>query len=116
MDQTKEYYKVLGVEKDASKEEIKKAFLKLAKKYHPDVNRTDTNAKDKFIEIKKAYDVLIDPTKRKIYDQAGFNPQNIDMSDIFGKYDYRGIQKFLRELYSKRTEIYNRPPPEGMYT
>src|SRR5512137_126020 len=75
---TKNYYEVLGVKKSASTEEIRKAFRKLARKYHPDVNPGDKKAEEKFKEISEANDVLSDPKKRKIYDQLGFYSDNID--------------------------------------
>src|SRR5215467_14424597 len=76
--QQKDYYGALGVEKTASPEEIRKAFRKLARKYHPDVNPNDKKAEEKFKEISEANDVLSDPKKRKIYDQLGFYSDNID--------------------------------------
>src|SRR5258707_6537142 len=76
--QQKDYYGSLGVKKTASSEEIRKAFRKLARKYHPDVNPNDKKAEEKFKEISEANDVLSDPKKRKIYDQLGFYSDNID--------------------------------------
>lgn len=76
--QQKDYYGVLGVKKNASAEEIRKAFRKLARKYHPDVNPNDKKAEEKFKELSEAHDVLSDPKKRKIYDQLGFYSDNID--------------------------------------
>ena len=73
----KDYYGALGVKKTASAEEIRKAFRKLARKYHPDVN-PDKSAEEKFKTISEANDVLSDPKKRKIYDQLGFYSDNID--------------------------------------
>jgi molecular chaperone DnaJ len=74
----KDYYEILGVKKNASSEDIRKAFRKLARKYHPDVNPGDRAAEEKFKAISEANDVLSDPKKRKIYDQLGFYSDNID--------------------------------------
>lgn len=77
-DKSKDYYGMLGVKKSASAEDIRKAFRKLARKYHPDVNPGDKAAEEKFKQISEANDVLSDPKKRKIYDQIGFYSDNID--------------------------------------
>lgn len=74
----KDYYEILGVKKSASAEDIRKAFRKLARKYHPDVNPGDKSAEEKFKALSEANDVLSDPKKRKIYDQVGFYSDNID--------------------------------------
>ena len=76
--QTKDYYGILGITKSASAEDIRKAFRKLARKYHPDVNPGDKAAEEKFKVMSEANDVLGDPKKRKIYDQLGFYSDNID--------------------------------------
>lgn len=68
----KDYYEVLGIQKSANENEIKRAYRKLAKKYHPDTNQGDEQAAEKFKEINEAYDVLGDEKKRKLYDQYGF--------------------------------------------
>ena len=89
----KDYYKVLGVEKSASDKEIKKAFRKLALKYHPDKN-PDVDTSKKFREIAEAYEVLRDADKRRQYDQnghnawggansGGFKPGNFNFDDLF---------------------------------
>jgi len=74
----KDYYEILGVKKSASADDIRKAFRKLARKYHPDVNPGDKAAEEKFKALSEANDVLSDPKKRKIYDQLGFYSDNID--------------------------------------
>ncbi|HEY6307710.1 MAG TPA: J domain-containing protein [Candidatus Angelobacter sp.] len=76
--QQKDYYGILGVKKTASQEEIRKAFRKLARKHHPDVNPGDKKAEERFKDLSEANDVLSDPKKRKIYDQLGFYSDNID--------------------------------------
>src|SRR4051794_9762458 len=77
----KDYYKVLGVPKDATEAEIKKAYRKLAREFHPDANKGNAKAEERFKEISEANDVLGDPKKRKEYDEAralfgngGFRP------------------------------------------
>ena len=91
----KDYYKVLGVAKTASQEEIKKSYRKLARKYHPDANKGDAEAEDRFKEVSEAYDVLSDEKRRKEYDAVrsmpgGFRGQQgggfpFDLGDIFGQ-------------------------------
>ena len=77
----KDFYKVLGVSEKADGDEIKKAYRKLAKKYHPDANQGDDKAAERFKEVGEAYSVLSDPKKRKQYDQMrklgsfGFGPR-----------------------------------------
>ncbi|MDT8715309.1 molecular chaperone DnaJ [Clostridium sp. 19966] len=92
---SKDYYEVLGVSRDASDDDIKKAFRKLAIKYHPDKNKGDKEAEDKFKEINEAYQILSDPEKKSRYDQygtadfqggfdGGFNGGGFDFSEMGG--------------------------------
>ena len=72
MAEKRDYYEVLGVDKNASEDEIKRAYKKLARKYHPDMNPGDKEAEEKFKEINEANEVLSNPDKRQKYDQFGF--------------------------------------------
>lgn len=90
-----DYYKTLGVEKGASSDDIKKAFRKLAVKYHPDRNPGDKAAEEKFKEINEAYAVLSDPKKKEQYDtfgSSGFH-QQYSQEDIFRNFDFGGTFK-----------------------
>src|SRR5512137_667726 len=68
---TRDYYEILGVKRDASADDLKKAFRHLARKYHPDLNKGSREAEEKFKEINEAYQVLSDPQKKAQYDQVG---------------------------------------------
>ncbi len=95
-EQKRDYYEVLGVEKNADEAALKKAYRVLAKKYHPDMNPGDAEAEKKFKEASEAYAVLSDPEKRRQYDQfghaafdgaggaGGFDFSGMDFTDIFG--------------------------------
>jgi molecular chaperone DnaJ len=72
----KQYYETLGVVRGASDDDIRKAYRKLARKYHPDLNPGDKSAEDKFKDVQEAYDILSDPKKRQMYDQFGFYSEN----------------------------------------
>ena len=100
---SKDYYKTLGVEKNASDEEIKRAFRKLAKQYHPDVNK-EPGAEEKFKELGEAYAILSDPQKRKTYDQYGsaaFENGGAGGPGGFGGFDFNDIdlESILRDVF-----------------
>lgn len=76
----KDYYEVLGINRNADSGAVKKAYRKLAKKYHPDTNQEDSLANEKFKEVTEAYDILSDPEKRKMYDQYGMAAFDGDMN------------------------------------
>src|SRR5665213_416462 len=71
-----DYYETLGIARAASEDEIRKAYRKLARKYHPDLNPGDKSAEDRFKNVQEAYDVLSDAKKRQMYDQVGFYSDN----------------------------------------
>ncbi|BDU67578.1 MAG: molecular chaperone DnaJ [Candidatus Tyloplasma litorale] len=83
MAQKRDYYEVLGINKNSDAATIKKAFRKLAMKYHPDVNKDDSSAEEKFKEINEAYEVLSDPQKKSMYDRFGHQGVNGQQSDGF---------------------------------
>ena len=94
----RDYYDVLGVEKDATENDIKLAYRRLARKYHPDLNKNDPKAKEKFIELQEGYEVLSDAEKRQNYDQYGFSGVDINMSDFFSG-GIPGIDELLKSIF-----------------
>ena len=131
-----DYYKVLEVERAASTDEISKAYRKLARKFHPDLNQEDKNAKKRFQEVQQAYDCLNDPEKRKLYDQfgsdyekfGGKNPfesqprsgnaggASFDFGDIFGRGAAGGVD--LGDIFGQfagggPSRTRRAPPPRG---
>ena len=89
----KDYYSVLEIKKGASDDKIKKAYRKLAMQYHPDRNKGDTNAENKFKDVSEAYAVLSDKKKRQQYDQFGSEGfhQKFSQEDIFRDFDINEI-------------------------
>src|SRR3954451_6521695 len=104
MPATKDPYRVLGVDKKASADDIKRAYRKLARQYHPDRNPGDSTAEEKFKEVQAAYDVLGDPEKRKQYDQGGglfggFDPRNMGGQGAGAGAGFGGIGDILSDLF-----------------
>src|SRR5882762_742926 len=87
-----DYYKILGVDKNASTEDIKKAYRKLARKHHPDLNPNDASAKQMFQQINEAHEVLSDPEKRKKYDQYGKDWKHAEEFEKAGQQRQQGQQ------------------------
>ena len=116
---TKSYYDILGVNRNATPDEIKKAYRKLAVKYHPDTNTDDQGAEDKFKEISEAYAVLSDAEKRKNYDMFGHSEfrqqysredifRNSDIGDMFKEFGMGGEDLFSH-LFGGRRRSHSRP-------
>lgn len=121
-----DYYKILGISKDATQEDIKKAYRKLARKYHPDLNKDNPNAQEKFQKINEANEVLSNPEKRKRYDEYGENwkyaeelekqkkRQTKEQSGTregtfwYSDDNTSGFSDFFEELFGNRYRNYNR--------
>ncbi len=99
MNQKRDYYEVLGVERTADENTIKKAYRKLAKKYHPDTNKGNPGSEEKFKEATEAYAVLSDPEKRKQYDQFGFNQTGSDGTYQEYHFDDRDMEEILKNIF-----------------
>jgi len=105
----RDYYEVLGVSREATEDEIKKAYRKLARKYHPDVNKEDKDAAEKFKEINEAYEVLKDPEKRARYDQfghAGVGQGGFDAGDFGGFGGFGGFGDFGSDIFDDIFDIF----------
>lgn len=112
----RDYYEILGINRNADDSTIKKAYRKLAKKYHPDANAGSTQAEEKFKEVTEAYDILNDPKKRKLYDQFGhaaFDGSAAGDSSSYGNaYEYGGTGSYGG---SRGTNSYSYTGPDGKY-
>ena len=99
----RDYYEVLGVEKGASDAELKKAFRKLAKQYHPDVNPNDKVSESKFKEINEAYEILSNEQKRAQYDQYGHAGNDPNFGGFggggFNEYDFGGVGDIFESFF-----------------
>lgn len=94
----KDYYEILGIKKGSSAEEVKKAYRKMSKKYHPDLNKSE-DAEERFKEVNEAHEVLSDSEKRKLYDQHGHDWEHAQHNQGFGAYDI-----FAREFHKAKTK------------
>lgn len=126
MPEYKDYYKMMGVARDASQDEIKRAYRKLASKYHPDVSK-EPNAEEKFKEVQEAYEVLKDPERRAAYDQLGSNwRQGQDFrpppdwgrdfefsTSSFGSAEDSDFSDFFSSLFGQRSPFGGRRGPGG---
>jgi molecular chaperone DnaJ len=103
MAQQRDPYQVLGVQRTASADEIKKAHRKLVRQYHPDRNPGDTKAEERFKEVQQAYDLLSDPDKRKAYDRGGFGPAGggPQGGGGFGGFDTSGLGDLFSDLFGR---------------
>ena len=101
MAQQRDPYQVLGVQRTASADEIKKAHRKLVRQYHPDRNPDDKKAEERFKEVQQAYDLLSDPDKRKSYDRGGFGPAGGGQGGGFGGFDTSGFGDILSDLFGR---------------
>src|SRR4051812_11233781 len=121
----KDYYKLMGVERDAKAEDIKRAYRRLARKYHPDVSK-EPNAEARFKDLQEAYEVLKDPEKRAAYDQLGsqwrqgqqFTPppdwgRDFEFTGSFGGRDDAGFSDFFSSLFGARSAFRGKRAPGG---
>jgi molecular chaperone DnaJ len=115
----KDYYETLGVARGADTEEIRKAYRRLARKYHPDLNPGDKSAEERFKKVQEAYDILSDDNKRKIYDQYGFYSENVPPNSGGGQAGGPGFGGFDFSEYIRQQQAAGRgggagyEPPEG---
>ncbi len=116
----KDYYEILGVSRTATEKELKEAYRRLVKKYHPDLNPTNRQEAEKiFKEINEAYEVLSDPEKRKLYDKYGHNWKNVNQNTNYKYYqDYKyqskatkDLEEILQEIFGsfRKTKSYHSP-------
>ncbi|NUL83368.1 MAG: J domain-containing protein [Armatimonadetes bacterium] len=118
----KDYYAVLGVSKKATEREIKAAFRKLARQYHPDVNPGNAEAESKFKEVNQAYEVLSDPEKRKAYDRYGEQWENIQRAgrqpsgEAFGDFGFpfKDFSEFIESLLNNHRQTAAQYPPQDV--
>ena len=119
------YYEILGTSKDATQDEIKKAYRQKSKMYHPDINKSD-NAEAMMKKVNQAYDVLGDPAKRQQYDTMGSNPyqyQNQSGQQYYGRQTYTSadefFEEFMRQFYGQqqqqRQQYYQQQPRRRVF-
>lgn len=112
MAQKRDYYEVLGLQKGASQDEIKKAYRSLVKKYHPDVNKA-ADAESKFKEVQEAYDVLNDPQKKSQYDQFGHQANDGNPFGGFGGAGFGGFEDIISSFFGGGARSQRREKAQG---
>ena len=113
MPQKRDYYEVLGVDRNASADDIRRAYRRLAFKYHPDRNRED-GAEDKFKEVNEAYEVISNPEKRTTYDRFGFSgTDNIFGGGFEGFEGFGGLGDIFEAFFGGATKTARRGPTHG---
>ncbi len=112
----KDYYKIMGVNKDASAKDIKMAYRRLARKYHPDISK-ESNAEEKFKELGEAYEVLRDPKKKEVYDQYLLNRERPQSQKFYSNnWNQEGVDAssfdFFESLFGGKPFHYQQPSPD----
>ena len=112
-----DYYKVLGLARNASADDIKKAYRRLARRYHPDVNPGDKESEERFKQISEAFDILSDPKKREVYDRFGYYSEHAASAQAGSVFDFSrfgagNFRDIFTEIFSNiRSSGFDAAPP-----